>query len=64
MNRRKEEFYKCYSYNLKNFINAHGVYSVSSGVNPKTNNVYHIFMLNDELSKILTAWTRKKEMNK
>lgn len=55
------EYYKCYSFNLKRFIEAHGVYAVSQGVHPRTDKIYHIFILDDELSRILTAWSNNRD---
>ena len=56
-----QEYFKCYSYNLKNFIEAHGIYPISSGVNPKTNKVFHLFTMTDELSRILHNWSNNKK---
>lgn len=57
---QEKEYYKCYSWKLKRFIQAHGVYPISSGVNGKTNKVYHLFVVSDELSEILTNWSKNK----
>lgn len=58
------EWYKCYSHNLKNFISVHNIYPVSSGVHPRTNKVYHVYELTDELSEVLTAWSNSKPETK
>ena len=55
-----QEYFKCYSYNLKNFIEAHGIYPISSGVNGRTNKVFHLFVMTNELSHILTNWSNNK----
>lgn len=61
---KNEKYYKCYSYRLKNFIQAHGIYPISSGVNPKTDKVYHLFVISEELSNILTNWSAHKKDKK
>lgn len=57
---KDKEYYKCYSWRLKNFISAHNVYPISSGVHPVTNKVFHIYEMTDELSKILTNWSNNR----
>lgn len=59
--KREKEWFKCYSWKLKNFISAHGIYPVSSGVNPQTDKVYHIYRVTPELSKILKNWSKNRE---
>lgn len=61
---QEKEYYKCYSFRLKRFIQAHGVYSISSGVNATTDKVYHIYEVTDELSRILTNWSKHKKTKK
>lgn len=58
---RNQKYYKCYSHNLRNFIEAHGIYPISSGVNGRTNKVFHLFTMTDELSDILTNWSNHKD---
>lgn len=60
MKNKEQRYYKCYSWKLKNFISAHGVYPISSGVNGQTNKVFHIYELTPELSKILTNWSKNR----
>lgn len=57
---KDKEYYKCYSWRLKNFISAHNIYPVSSGVHPVTNKVFHIYEMTPELSKILTNWSKNR----
>lgn len=58
---KEQRYYKCYSYPLKNFIEAHGIYPISSGVNPRTNKVFNLFVMTDELSRILHNWSNNKD---
>lgn len=60
MNKEKKEYFKCYSYNLKNFIAVHNIYPISSGIHPVTDKVFHVFEMTDELSEVLTAWTNNR----
>lgn len=59
--KREKEWFKCYSYPLKNFIEAHNIYPISSGVHPRTSKVYHLFTMTDELSRILHNWSNNKK---
>ena len=63
MRERKQEWYKCNSWKLKRFIDAHGVYPVSTGVNGATDKVYHIYEMNGELSRILSNWSERKHID-
>lgn len=60
----KNEWYKCYSFNLRKFIETHGIYPVSSGINPTTDKIYYIYKIDPELSRILTNWTNNRPANK
>lgn len=57
---KEQRYFKCYSWRLKNFISAHGIYPISSGVNGQTNKVYHLYEMTDELSRILTNWSKNR----
>ena len=60
-NKNKEQrYYKCFSWRLKNFISAHNIYPISSGVHPVTSKVFHIYEMTPELSKILTNWSKNR----
>lgn len=61
---KEKEYFKCYSWRLKRFIQAHGIYPVSSGVNQQTNKVYNLFVVTNELSGILKNWSTNKPENK
>lgn len=54
-------YYKCYSINLLRFIRVHGIKPISSGINSKTQRRFWIFVLDDELSRILTIWSNNKK---
>lgn len=60
----EKEFYKCYSWRLKRFIQTHGIYPISSGINANTDKVYHIYEMTDELSRVLTNWSKHKNKDK
>lgn len=61
MNKKKgyerKEFYKCYSFPLRDFISAHNIYYMSTGVHPRTDKVFYVYEMTEELSKVLTAWS-------
>lgn len=56
----QKEYYKCFSLNLKRFIEAHNIKEISQGVHPVTKRKYFIYELNQELSHVLTDWTLRK----
>lgn len=57
----QKQFYKCFSYNLKRFIEVHGIRAISRGVHPKTNKTYFVYEINEELSRVLSTWSANKE---
>lgn len=61
MNNKEQDYFKCYSWRLKNFISAHGIYPISSGLNNQTSKVFHIYEMTPELSKILTNWSKNRK---
>ena len=60
MENREQRFFKCYSWKLKDFIQAHSIYPISSGINGRTNKVYHLYEVTPELSRILTNWSERR----
>lgn len=57
----QKQFYKCFSYNLKRFIEIHGIKALSSGVHPTTHKKYFVYEVDEELSRVLTIWTQNKQ---
>lgn len=64
MTKREQEYFKCYSWKLKQFIATHSIYPISSGINSHTDKVYHVYEMTDELSRILHNWSKHKKTKK
>lgn len=52
-----KKYYKCCSYDLKNFISIHGIYAVSIGIHPKTKKIFYIYEISEELMHLLGTWS-------
>lgn len=55
------KLYYCGSPPLKDFIESHGIVHVNSYLCKRTGKDVWIFIMTDELSKLLTAWTNNKD---
>jgi hypothetical protein len=55
----KQMYYKCFSINQLRFIKIHGIKPVSKGIHPN-GKTFWVFDMNDELSAVLTTWTKNK----
>lgn len=55
-----KQYYKCFSLNLKKFIDVHGIKPLSNGIHPVTKRTFYVYEMTDELSKILTRWSQNK----
>lgn len=60
--KNKVKYYKCFSPNLKRFIDVHGVRYLSKGTHHETGKTFFVYEMNNELSNILTAWTKNKKV--
>lgn len=60
MNKPKKSYYKLFSINLLRFIKLHGFRPISKGVHPVTGKGYWIFEMNDDLSQVLTTWSKNR----
>lgn len=56
--KKNQMFYKCYSYRQMKFIQAHGVEVLSSDINERTQNRYWLYEMDDNLSDILTRYSK------
>ena len=54
------QYYKCYSSNLKRFLSTNDIKPISVGFNTHTNRHFSVYILDDELSRLLTAFTKAK----
>ena len=54
-------YYRCFSITLRRFIKIHNIRSISKGVHNLTGKVYWVYVLNNELSEVLKAYTASKE---
>lgn len=55
--KNEERYYYCYSKPLDNFIRKHGIKPFNRGIHARTNKVYYMYEMTDELSEVLTTWT-------
>ncbi len=62
-NKIQKTYYKLFSVNLLRFIKLHGFRPISKGIHPSTMRNYWIFEMSDELSEVLTTWTKNKAKN-
>lgn len=56
----KAKYYKCFSINLLRWLKTHEVQPISKGINKTTGRTYWVFLVDDELSDVLTKWTETK----
>lgn len=54
------KYYKNYSPTQKKFLAANGIKPISEGVHPRTHKTYQVYELTEELSKLLTAFSKAK----
>ena len=59
MTMTKINFYRCFSINLLRWLKIHGVKPVSKGTH-ENGKSFWIFEMDEELSKLLTAWSDNK----
>ena len=57
-------YYKCYSIPLKRFLAANEVWPISEGINQKTQRNFWVYVLDNELSELLTLFTEAKRKAK
>jgi len=59
MIKMKKNFYKCYSLELKSFLDANMVRWISKGVHPATYKTFYVYEKDDRLSELLHAWSNR-----
>lgn len=55
----KKKLYPCFSPNLRKFLEEHGVVPIKTAVHENNKTIW-FFVVNDEVSKLLTEWTNNK----
>lgn len=55
----KRKLYPCFSPNLRKFLEEHGVAPVKTAVHENNKTIW-FFVVNDDVSKLLTEWTNNK----
>lgn len=61
---KKTEYFKLYSIPLHRFLRVNDVKPISKGVNPHTGKTFWVYVMDDRLAELLTAWTANKPSNK
>ena len=56
----KQKIYRCFSRNLKEFLEDNGEEIVVKAINPDDNRTMWIFNRNNNLDKLLTKWSNNK----
>lgn len=56
----RKEFYKCYSSVLYRYLEINNQKPINIGRNPITNRPYSVYLVTDELSELLSAFTQAK----
>lgn len=59
---KSQNKYICYSPPLHRFIERHGIMCVKERINVSNNKRYWVYALSEELSSLLTEWTKSKPM--
>lgn len=54
------KLYCCYSLNLRQYLERHGLKYELAALNPNTHKLFWIYEKNNELDKLLTEWTKNK----
>jgi hypothetical protein len=54
------KIYRCFSIPLMKFIKEQGIEPQFKAVHPVSRKLFWAFLLNDDLSVVLTKWTRNK----
>lgn len=54
------ELYTCYSLNLRNYLQDHGVRYKLAARNPNSNKLFWVYVKDKKLDTLLTEWTIKK----
>lgn len=54
------ELYTCYSLNLRNYLQDHGVRYKLAARNPNSNKLFWVYVKDKKLDTLLTEWTTKK----
>ena len=55
----KKKLYPCFSPNLRKFLEEHGVVPIKTAVHENNKTIW-FFVVNDEVSKLLTEWSNNK----
>ena len=54
------QLYTCYSLNLRNYLNDHGLKYKLAARNPNSNRLFWVYIKDKQLNDLLTQWTNKK----
>ena len=55
-----DKYFYCYSYPLKEFLLSNGQVSIVSGIHPRKNKKYWVFVRTEQLNNLLTEWKLRK----
>lgn len=58
---KMKRLYCCYSVDLRDFLYKHGVKYELCALNPNSKNMFWVYFRTDELDKLLTQWSERKE---
>lgn len=50
------KLFPCYSIPLKNYLVGNGIRYELVGLNPKTKNMFWVFIISDDLKRLLDTW--------
>jgi len=54
------KLFYCYSKRLKGFIESNGISFESKGIHPKSKRPYYLYIVTDNLDKVLKRWDEYK----
>ena len=57
----ENKLFYCYSKQLKGFIESNGISYLSKGLHAKSHRPFYLYMVTDDLDKILKNWNEYKE---
>jgi hypothetical protein len=57
------KLYPCFSPNLRKFLEEHGIAPVKTAIHENSKTIW-FFVVTDEVSALLTEWTKNKPTNK
>lgn len=56
-----DKLFYCYSKRLKGFVESNGISYLSKGLHAKSKRPFYLYLVTDELDKVLKRWNEYKE---